>query len=222
MSDFNSVAPSSAKPHPDKRVRYSLGLVLGEDDLAQEQYYFLQRDRLHARRLHGYGTVCGLEVTESNGTVTVEEGLAVDRHGRVIRVTPRQCGDLAAWLARQAPASPPLATVYVALCYRECESDRVPIPGTACRTAEENAAASRITESFELHFLDAPPSQLEEAQSGLHHHPEADRVPAARGRPGALFPSALLQGLRSAADRPPLFRARLLPAGRRAGAGVPR
>src|SRR5690349_6095319 len=99
MSDFITAAPSRSPLDPDKRVRYSLGLVLGVDEFEQEQFYFLERDRLHNRALHGYGTICGLRVGVDGLKVTVEPGLAVNPRGAVIRVPRAQCADLNQWLS---------------------------------------------------------------------------------------------------------------------------
>ena len=63
----------------------------------------------------------------------------------------------------EAIGSPPQPlTVYVVLCYRECETDPVPIPGGPCRTQEDSTAASRITDDFQLKLVLEPPPQVEE------------------------------------------------------------
>lgn len=167
MSTFKTATPDTQSLDPDKRVRYSLGMVLGKDDLDQEQTFFLFRDRLHNRSLHGYGTVCGLGVRLDGTEVQVSPGLAVNPRGEVIRVSPTQCGDVADWLSAlmagaDAPDSRP-STVYVVLCYRECETDVVPVPGVPCRTEDETVLPSRITASFELRFQQEPPNAAEDA-----------------------------------------------------------
>lgn len=166
MSTFRTATPDTQSLDPDKRVRYSLGMVLGKDDLDQEQAFFLFGDRLHNRSLHGYGTVCGLEVTLDGTEVQVSPGLAVNPRGEVIRVSPTQCADLADWLAAlmagsDAPETRP-STVFVVLCYRECETDIVPVPGVPCRTEDETAIPSRITASFELRFQQQLPNAAED------------------------------------------------------------
>lgn len=45
-----------------KRLRYFYGQLLGVHDFQTEQDYFREKLKLHNRCLHGYGTVCGLEV----------------------------------------------------------------------------------------------------------------------------------------------------------------
>src|SRR6185369_9680663 len=43
-------------------LKYFYGQLLGVQDFQAEQNYFRDKLRLHNRCLHGYGTVCGLEV----------------------------------------------------------------------------------------------------------------------------------------------------------------
>ncbi len=45
-----------------KRLNYFYGQMLGAADFQAEQNYFREKLKLHNRCLHGYGTVCGLEV----------------------------------------------------------------------------------------------------------------------------------------------------------------
>ena len=45
-----------------KRVNYQFGMVLGENEFVNEQCYFLEKEYMHNRALHGYGTVSGLGV----------------------------------------------------------------------------------------------------------------------------------------------------------------
>ncbi|MCG8456275.1 MAG: hypothetical protein MI919_08335, partial [Holophagales bacterium] len=180
MSTFTTVCPDLGALDPTKRVKYSLGLVLGVDELVQEQLYFLEKDRRHQRVFHGYGTACGLGVTvesEESGAslVRVGAGLAVDPRGRQICVGVEQCARLEEWLARHRGdpelralfegGSPPpagaLLELYLVLCYRECETDRVPVPGGPCRSLDDASAPSRIADAFELRFAYEPPPQLE-------------------------------------------------------------
>ena len=170
-TDFISTPPPATQLDPEKRVNYSLGLVLGVDEFEQEQYYHLERGRQHNRALHGYGTVCGLQLSASGSQVYVSPGLAIDPRGRVIEVSRVQCADLNQWLAVPAnlqaatgSVGSPLgqASVFVVLCYRECLTDNVPVPGAPCRSEEDSLAASRITESFDLRFTTVLPVAEEE------------------------------------------------------------
>ena len=173
MSDFSTATTTQGALDPFKRVKYSLGLVLGVDEFDQEQTYLMARDHLHQRGLHGYGTVCGLQVSMAEGSppeVLVSPGMAVNPLGQTIRVPLAQCARLNEWLANNETAvSDHLApdnslSLTVVLCYRECETDLVPMPGGPCRLQEDSMAASRIADDFELsfRFADELPAQVEE------------------------------------------------------------
>lgn len=168
-----SLTPTTLDSH--KRVNYSLGLVLGVDEFLQEQTYFMEGDRLHNRLLHGYGTLCGLQVSERSGAsgpeILVQPGIAVDPQGQTINVPSPQCVSLNDWLGQEinrqkveeASGSPPgPVELYVVLCYRECRTDNVPIPGSPCRTEEDSTSPSRIADDFELRLVTSPPDQAEE------------------------------------------------------------
>jgi competence ComEA-like helix-hairpin-helix protein len=193
MSDFHMTLLEPTGLPADKRVRYLTGLVLGVDELRQEQTYFIERDRLHQRALHGYGTVNGLRVTvppavDVNGPeVRVTPGLAVDPSGQHICVPDVQCARLDAWLEthrddvlERVGDLPAPMSLYVVLCYLECETDDVPMPGGPCRSGDDTRAASRIADSFRLQLtLDRPaeasppadPWLFDPARPGLPERP---------------------------------------------------
>jgi hypothetical protein len=51
-------------PLPEfERLSYFYGQMLGVQDFRTEQAYFREKLKLHNRCLHGYGVICGLEVT---------------------------------------------------------------------------------------------------------------------------------------------------------------
>jgi hypothetical protein len=175
MSDFNTVSTTKKPLDPVKRVKYTMGLVLGVDDFEQEQLYLMERDRLHHRALHGYGTVNGLEVSvrddSGNPMVMVSPGMAVNPRGESICIPENQCAVINDWLKEHQQevlehlGSPPPGdslSLYVVLCYRECETDKVPIPGAPCRSQDDTMAPSRIADHFELYLKLGPPAQLEE------------------------------------------------------------
>ncbi len=160
MTDFVRTA---SRLDVAKRVNYSFGLVLGVDEFRQEQYHVLAKFQRHNRQLHGFGTVWGLKVnvptpaTPADLEVQVEPGLAISPGGHEICVPARMCAKLNAWLGRNASSlsqlfgAPPFPlSLCVLLCYRECETDTVPIPGEPCRSDDEALAPSRIADSFEL------------------------------------------------------------------------
>lgn len=171
---FSTATPDTLAPDPSKRVNYTQGMVLGVDDFQQEFAYLSNRDQWLARDAIGYGTVCGLHVSldpADHNSISVSPGVAINPRGQLIRVTPRQCAKIDAWLALQTTidrmsqlglsASGDL-TAYVVLCYRDCPTDEVPVPGEPCRCDSDTMAASRIIDDFRLELTLEPPPQLEE------------------------------------------------------------
>jgi len=159
MSVSRTITASMRKLDPLKRVNYTFGLVLGVDEFLQEQTHLAEKDRSQYRLAHGYGTVCGLGVRIDSATmeVRIAPGVAINPQGREIRVPREMCARLNDWLVTNKDALedsfglPPFnLSLCVVLCYRECETDVVPVPGEPCRTQQDATAASRIAESFEL------------------------------------------------------------------------
>ena len=177
MSCFKThIATATATdPDPTKHVNYQLGMVLGVEDFNQEFAYVTDRIQSMAREMIGYGTVRGLRVYYQNdGTkgprVVVDAGAALSPSGQMICVPTAQCASLNNWLAANAKAvndriGSPVKSVlplYVVLCYRECPTDEVPIPGEPCRSEDELKAPSRIADDFQLELRFSPPNQREE------------------------------------------------------------
>jgi hypothetical protein len=157
---FQTATPSLQKLDPSKRVNYTFGLVLGVEEFLQSDAYFLSKHDVENRLLHGYGTVCGLDVlvqTSPRLEVQVTPGWAVNPKGQEIHVAQLMCLQVNDWLQANSAAlaaalgsMPSVLNVCVVLCYRECKTDVVPIPGEPCRTQSESMAPSRIADSFEL------------------------------------------------------------------------
>ncbi|HSF33663.1 MAG TPA: hypothetical protein VLK82_24755, partial [Candidatus Tectomicrobia bacterium] len=178
MSSFApraAILPATAAD-PSKHVNYNLGMVLGVDDFTQEFAYLSGRDQWLARDLLGYGTVWGLRVSteiESRGPrLVVDSGVAVSPRGQLIRVPCAQCAFFNDWLNLERTrtelvsrlGSPPgeALTLYVVLCYRDCPTDKVPIPGEPCRSEEDLLVPSRLADDFVLELRFSPPDQREE------------------------------------------------------------
>ncbi|HEV7892164.1 MAG TPA: hypothetical protein VGP08_16075 [Pyrinomonadaceae bacterium] len=178
MSSFvpRAIPPTLAEPDPTKHVKYTLGMVLGVDDFTQEFAYLSGRDRWLARDLLGYGTASGLrvgvEIENRSPQVVVTPGAAVSPSGQLIRVAPVQCADLNLWLAARheelrqrlsgASGNRALLRLYLVLCYRDCATDMVPIPGEPCRSQDETMAPSRLADDFKLELRYESPGQREE------------------------------------------------------------
>lgn len=153
---------------PDMRVNYEFGLVLGVNEFRQEQLYFLHKDYLHNRALHGYGTVAGLQVIpEAAGggdvKLTVTPGIGIDQCGRAFVVRNPQCAFLSAWFERQqenpdASLQPGAKRLYVVATYDECPDALVSIAGQPCSSSQQNQVASRIRDSFQIALRWVPPA----------------------------------------------------------------
>lgn len=181
MSTFTTKFPESTIDDPYKRVRYTTGLVLGVDEFEQEQAYFIERDRLLTRALHGYGVVRGLRLYDEKSSegvleLRVEPGLAIDPYGQHICVEREQCAIIDDWLKRKDAAElidgasgTDEVCVSVVLRYGACATDFVPLPGEPCRSEEETRTASRLADDFSLRFeFEADrPLQVEEHATRL-------------------------------------------------------
>src|SRR5688572_14398655 len=214
---FTTAAAGSPPPDPSKHVNYTQGMVLGVDDFQQEFAYLSNRDQWALRDAIGYGTVCGLHVTldsADHNSISVSPGVAMNPRGQLIRVAPRQCAQLQAWLALQTTAdkmktlgigSGDNFTAYIVLCYRDCPADELPVPGEPCRCDSTTMAPSRIIDDFRLELTLEPPPQTEEDivrdfVTWLRGVEVAEFIPAA----GEL--DTFLQAIRDAfgcADSPP-------------------
>src|ERR1700738_150413 len=85
---------------PFTRNHYFTGKLLVERDFRQEQAYYVDKFRLRAQRLHGWGVVCGLKVKQHENPacrdryVCIEPGYALDCCGHDILVEEQDCIDL--------------------------------------------------------------------------------------------------------------------------------
>jgi len=169
-----SATPSVVKSDPFKRVNYTLGMLLGVDDLNQQAAYHIGRDQWIARDAVGYGTLSGLQVsldkTDKGPRVSVTSGTALSPRGQLIRVCPAQCAFINDWITANeqevegALSSPVADTIklYLVVCYRDCPTDKVPIAGEPCRSETDLMAPSRLVDDFKLELRIVPPRQLEE------------------------------------------------------------
>lgn len=166
---------TATEPDPTKHVNYQLGMVLGVEDFVQEFAYLIGRNQWQARDLIGYGTARGLRVHfENDGAkgprIVVDAGVAVSPRGQLVCVKTAQCASLNQWLAANATAVSDrigssvtgVVTLYVVLCYRDCPTDDVPIPGEPCRSEDALKAPSRLADDFHLELRFDPPMHREE------------------------------------------------------------
>jgi len=146
------------------RLRYFHGQMLGANDLQTEQEYFRKQLKLINRCLHGYGTVCGLEVTPVREEVPcdpkverkpedwhlrtmIECGLALDCEGESLVVKYPITVDL--WkelsdddrrriLSAMSGTGQTIPPIYLGICYCVQPLDPVrPVLPDACGAISE-------------------------------------------------------------------------------------
>lgn len=169
---------NSARVSFRERNRYFTGKLLDEDDLTQEQYYFLEKARRHNRMLHGWGIVSGLRVRPgaTNCELILEPGYAIDPLGNEIVVEDEVTVDLRSEDDDGNAVSPcpqtdddrrnrihrersPDQPLYLAIAYAECMTRPLP--------AGESTEYSRIRDSFAIRVLTAlPDSDWQEPPPG--------------------------------------------------------
>lgn len=185
-----SVTPTGLPADPSQHVNYALGMVLGVDDFQQEFAYQSGRDQWLARDGLGYGTLSGLAVVlEDAGSqgwrLRVTAGSALVPSGKLVCVGSDQCAVIDQWLVKPAnaalvtrllapgapPPSPPPAplpgasgtvALHLVLCYADCQTRPVPIPGEPCRSEEDLMQPSRVADDYRLELREIAPLQVEE------------------------------------------------------------
>ena len=206
------ITPLRSAPDATKHVKFTYGMVLDAEDFGQEFAYLAARVQWTARDLIGYGTVSGLKVSyETNGgnpRLVVDSGVAVTPRGELVHVGRAQCAYLNDWLktdeasarAGAVKTSPTTSRldVFVTLCYRECETDLLPIPGEPCRDENEMKAPSRVADDFRLELRLTAPEQPDE-QAVRDFVQWLSQVPIVDGASALALPQ-FLDALRAAAS----------------------
>lgn len=153
-------------------VNYFPRQLLTADDMIADQNYFREKMRRHNRFLHGWGVVCGLEVTAAPTEtlpwgVKIGSGYALGPYGDEIDVAEAQTFDLARCLTTTAgdPCEPSVMggaagqRVYVVIKYSECLASPVLAMPAGCGCDESACEYSRIRDGFEICCLtQLPPS----------------------------------------------------------------
>ena len=138
-----------------ERNAYFDGKLMLARDFEAEQAYVRRTDHLHNQLLHGFGTVCGLQVTEHpNGAcrdryVRVEPGVALDCCGREIVVVDEQFVPIRE-LAEAAAGEDAVWPASVALClsYQQVGVEPVPALFDDCGCDDDGMEPNRIRETF--------------------------------------------------------------------------
>src|SRR6476659_9760652 len=163
-----------------ERTRFFPRMLVGPAELTQDQTWVRDKLRRHNRLLHGWGVVCGCDVSQARDdagalvpwTVLVEPGYVLGPYGDEIVVDCPATFDLRSFGyeggACPPPADPwcseirverrPDQILYLAIRYDECLTRPVrTLAGCGCGCDDAECEYSRIRESFVLTALDALP-----------------------------------------------------------------
>jgi hypothetical protein len=161
-----------------ERTRFFARQLVGPEDFTQDQRYFREKHRRHNRMLHGWGVVCGVEVSQAGNSdgapapylVCVAPGYVLGPYGDEILVdvtTPfdvRRVADdvhgacpppVDPWCSPVRVDRDPQKTLYLAIRFDECPTRPVQTEsGCGCGSECEY---SRIVDGFTLGVLDELP-----------------------------------------------------------------
>jgi hypothetical protein len=166
-----------------ERVNYFPRQLLTADDMTADQEYFIAKLRRHNRYLHGWGVVCGLEVsvaptTQNPWQVRIGPGYALGPYGDEIYVPNpvfldlAQCAPGAATdpcdpgTLIQASTSKTGGLIYLAIRYEECYSRPVRVMPGGCGCNDSTCEPSRISDSYEIECLADLPASNQPAPQG--------------------------------------------------------
>jgi len=143
-----------------ERNRYFYGLLMDAERFQQDQNYFNRKRLLLNRFVTGPGVVCGLGLTfdQTNSTLTLSPGIAIDLAGREIVVptaTPIDITHLTDDKGNPTGAVPPNSTILIWLAYAEQNTDPVRVLVPDC-DHPDGCAPSTIEEGFHILVNQAP------------------------------------------------------------------
>ena len=147
-----------------KRLNYYHGMLLDEEDLRVEQYYFREKMKLH-NRLHGYGVVWGLELKprcievdgKSVEKIFIEPGFALDCAGNEIVVCYPHLVPLDEKIEELCQGCKPLekdTKLFIAIEYCEWKSEPQPQYTSQCAEDELHPEMSRFCEGYSIKVLE--------------------------------------------------------------------
>jgi hypothetical protein len=180
-----------------ERTRFFPRMLVGPEELTQDQLWVKDKLRRHNRLLHGWGVVCGCNVTQATDAqgrpvpwlVCIEPGYVLGPFGDEIVVDCPVTFDIRTGASEPGPCSPPVdpwcaevrverppnEVFYVAVRYDEYSTRPVrTLSGCGCGCDEAECEYSRIRESFALTALDTLP----ESYRDLRRKYEVDRIDA--------------------------------------------
>ena len=164
-----------------ERVNYATGVLLQADDFRDEQTYHRGRLAMALRHIAGFGTVAGLrvrspEAEDNELELTVEPGVGIDRHGRLVELNEPYCIRLARWFnAQSTPAlraaihrapRAPVDTAVIAdlfLSAKECSRGKTPSIADGPFDALDALVPARLAEEPHLQMIlraEGPPGDI--------------------------------------------------------------
>lgn len=201
-----------------ERTRWFGRMLVGPDDLTQDQRWLRAAQRRHNRLLHGWGVVCGLRVAVGSDPcgLVVESGYSLGPWGHEI-VVPEQveldacaedmegnargpCGDVDPWCSPVRVARDPDRPLYLAIRHAECETRPVRVYGAGCGCDEFECEYSRTRDSFVLKLLEELPMSHRDMQppslASLMRGPEGcpPGCPPCPADPWVVLATVMVQG----------------------------
>lgn len=191
-----------------ERTRFFPGQLITPEDLIQDQIYFREKNRRHNRLIHGWGIVCGGQVTpgKQDCEVIIEPGYILGPYGdeiyidREITVNLCQegvdgnvlspCGEnLDPWCSNVQVDRPSGQPLYIAIRYAECQTRPVRVATMGCGCNELECEYSRIQDSYAVKVLTKLPSTY----NNLSPAPNPDNILKCAGgqddRPCPAYPA---------------------------------
>jgi hypothetical protein len=181
-----SVTCAPGGPASLERVRFFQRQIVSAADLNQVQDYVRAQNRRHNRMMHGWGVVCGCEVTPAQGdyAVTVQPGYVLGPQGDEIVVdgplvvdirregldgnAAGSCADQSdPWCSGVQVSRALGVPLYLAVAYAECPSRPVRLQPAGCGCEDGQCEYSRIRDGFAIRLLDELPA----SHAGLANKP---------------------------------------------------
>jgi len=152
-----------------QRNRYFYGKLLTVRDFEDEQRYFIEKQRLINRLIHGEGVVCGLKVEkveDKESFIRIAPGVALDCCGREIVVPEPVEIDLSKKISLEEFEEENTITRWVTIRYSACGKEPVPAY-SAESSCEEICCYSRIIEGYEIDILKEKPEECFPPDEGI-------------------------------------------------------
>lgn len=161
-----------------ERTHFFPRQIVTADDLTQDQEYFREKLRRHNRFLHGWGVVCGLEVTPdpiqlAPWRIQIGAGYALDPWGNDIHVAePIQlnlavfgpgaetdpCALSAIRIKKPIQGLTAPSQLYLVIQYAECNTSPVRVMTNGCGSGDNACEYSRQRDSFQIKCLSDLPA----------------------------------------------------------------